>query len=106
MSARLSVDAAGSDLGAVLARHGYAIIHGLPDSLCNRLAACDHTAAALLGSCENKNELLRIPERRLTTRAHSSSAALQSLPLIGVGVHAVRDGDLAQRHRLGPLRGG
>ena len=100
MSARLSVDAAGSDLGAVLARHGYAIIHGLPESLLVRLAACDQTAAALLGSCENTKELLRIPERRLTTRAHSSSMALQSLPLIGVGVHAVRDGDRLQRTQL------
>ena len=60
-------------------------------------------AASLLRSAhgdERRQGSLHIPERRLRTRAHSACTKKVALPLIGVGVHAVRDAGRLQRIQL------
>ena len=97
------LDVADGRFASVLARHGFVLLHGLEQTTLERLAHCEHEAASLLRSAhgdERRQGSLHIPERRLRTRAHSACTKKVALPLIGVGVHAVRDAGRLQRIQL------
>ena len=101
-----ALDPADPRLSSALSRHGFCVLNVLPPSTRKALLRCDQQAEKLLTrylsgatTRSTKNDLMRIHERRgRKTRLQSSCS--KSLPLVGIGVHAVRCEARLQRLQL------
>ncbi len=93
---KLPLDAALADtssLDGLLHRHGYVVLGGCPATLLEMLRAVDAQAAALPSlAATHRNSAAGVSTRSRTACRH--------LPLTGLGMHAVRDGDRLVRHQF------
>ena len=95
------VDALSSNqFDAMMQRHGYCVITDLPQTTLSLAARCDHQAEQLLCNYmlapEQLQRSLQVG-RSGTPSTRLRSAINKKLPLVGVGVHAVKDNAKLQR---------
>jgi hypothetical protein len=98
-----ALDPTNGRLSSTLARHSFCVITDLPPSTRKALLRCDQEAEKLLTrshrSGAKSKDLMRIRERGVG-RTRLQSSCSKSLPLVGIGVHAVRSDARLQRLQL------